>query len=294
MHSSAGTDRTVRADAQRPTGLVAGDGADGVVITGPRSFRGVVTAIEPVMGDSVLVSVSAPAAMVRQLRSGRFFEILCRLDRFYDPLLRRPYSVFTVDPEAGILTFLVRPYGRGSIWLAARAVGDEVDVLGPLGNTYDILPKSRHLLMVAGGVGVAPLVMLAEEAVANGLRVTLLMGADDATRLLAPSYLPASVEYVVATENGSRGHLGFVTDLVPEYVDWADQIFACGPEPMYRSLRTTLAAARLTPRRPIQISMEQSMACGLGACLGCVVETRQGMRTSCVEGPVFELEAVVW
>ncbi|MDQ3657102.1 MAG: dihydroorotate dehydrogenase electron transfer subunit [Chloroflexota bacterium] len=267
---------------------------DGVVVTGARSFRGTVTAIDPVMGDSVLVSMTAPPAMVRQLRSGRFFEILCRLDRFYDPLLRRPYSVFTANPEAGILTFLVRPYGRGSIWLAARAVGDQVDVLGPLGNTYDIAPKSSNVLMVAGGVGVAPLVMLAEEAVATGRHVAFLMGADDVAGLLSPAYLPQSVEYVVATENGSRGHLGFITDLVPEYVAWSDQIFACGPEPMYRSLRATLAAAGAQPRLPIQISMEQNMACGLGACLGCVVETRRGMRTSCVEGPVFDLEDVVW
>lgn len=267
---------------------------DGVVITGARSFRGVVTAVEPVMGDSVLVSITAPPAMVRQLRSGRFFEILCRLERFYDPLLRRPYSVFTADPEVGTLTFLVRPYGRGSIWLAARAVGDEVDLLGPLGNTYEIAPRSQNLLMVAGGVGVAPLVMLTEEAVAKGLQVTFLMGSDDAAGLLAPSYLPSSVEYVVATENGSRGHEGFITDVVPEYVDWADQIFACGPEPMYRSLRATLEAAQCNIRRPIQISMEQSMACGVGACLGCVVETKHGMRTSCVEGPVYALEEVVW
>lgn len=267
---------------------------DGVVITGSRSFRGTVTAIEPVMGDSVLVTITAPPAMVRQLRSGRFFEILCRLERFYDPLLRRPYSVFRSDPAAGTLTFLVRPFGRGSVWLAARAVGDAVDLLGPLGNTYEIGPKSRHLLMVAGGVGVAPLVMLADEAVAKGLHVTFLMGSVDAAGLLAPAQLPESVEYLVATEDGSRGHEGFITDLVPDLVGWADQIYACGPEPMYRSLRTTIAAAGAKPRRPVQISMEQSMACGLGACLGCVVETKRGMRTSCVEGPVFELDEVVW
>ncbi len=267
---------------------------NGVEITGPRSFRGTVTAIDPVMGDSVLLSISAPPAMVRQLRSARFFEILCRHERFYDPLLRRPYSVFTADPDAGTLTFLVRPYGRGSVWLAERVIGDVVDVLGPLGNTYEIAPKSSNLLMVAGGVGVAPLVMLAEEAISRGLQVTFLMGAENAAGLLAASYLPESVEYVVATEDGSRGHLGFITDLVPQYVDWADQIYACGPEPMYRSLRTTLAAAKARPRKPIQISIEQSMACGLGTCLGCVVETKRGMRTSCVEGPVFDLEEIVW
>ena len=264
------------------------------VVTGSRSFRGRVLRMEPLMGDSVLITVTAPRPMVRQLRSGRFFEVLCRDEHFYDPLLRRPYSVFTADATAGTITFLVRPYGRGSAWLLRRAPGDQVDLIGPLGNTYDIAPRATNLLMVAGGVGVAPLVMLTEEATALGLQVTFLMGAMTAEALLAAHYLPATAEYVVATEDGSRGHTGFITDLVPGYVEWADQIFVCGPEPMYRSLRSSLEAAKARVRHPIQISMEQSMACGLGACLGCVVETRRGMRTSCVDGPVFGLEDIVW
>jgi len=259
-----------------------------------KEFVADVVSVDSAMGDATLLTVSAPPVMVRQLRSGRFFDILCRVDGSFDPLLRRPYSVFRTDPSAGTMTFLVRAFGRGSAWLTNRAVGDRLDLLGPLGNSYEIAPRSRNLLMVAGGVGVAPLVMLSDEAVARGMNVTFLMGAADARGLLAASWLPSAVEYVVATDDGSKGHRGFVTDLVGDFVPWADQIFACGPEPMYRSLRAAVLPRRLGGRPDVQISMEREMACGLGACLGCVVETKRGMQTSCVQGPVFAMDEIAW
>ena len=129
---------------------------------------------------------------------------------------------------------------------------------------------------------------------ASGRNVVFLLGAADASGLLAAGHLPSAVEYVVATDDGSKGHRGFVTDLVPDYVRWADQVFACGPEPMYRSLRNGLLPLRIGNRPRVQVSMEREMACGLGACLGCVVETKRGMRTSCVEGPVFDMDDVRW
>ncbi len=258
-----------------------------------REFGVDVLEVETVMGDSVLVTTTAPDGLPGRLRAGRFFDILCRIEGSYDPLLRRPYSVFRVDERRGTLTFLVRPYGRASRWLAERPVGASLDLLGPLGNTYEIAPRSRNLLMVAGGVGVAPLVMLSDEAVARGLNVTFLMGAANAEGLLSPTLLPSAVEFVAATEDGSKGQRGYVTDLMPEYVRWADQIFACGPEPMYRALRAAAAPLRIGGRPQAQVSVEREMACGVGACLGCVVETRHGMRTSCIDGPVFDLDEVV-
>ncbi len=261
---------------------------------GAKEFLAEVVSVEPVMGDAVLLTATAPVAMVRQLRAGRFFDILCRVEGSYDPLLRRPYSVFRIDAVAGTMTFLVRGFGRGSAWLAERRVGDRLEILGPLGNTYAIAPRSRNLLMVAGGVGVAPLVMLADEAVAKGLAVTLLMGSVDEAGLLPASLLPSAVEYSAATDDGSQGHHGFVTDLVPDLVLWADQIFACGPEPMYRSLRAAVLPRRLGKRPPVYVSMEREMACGVGACLGCVVETKRGMQTSCVQGPVFDMDEIAW
>lgn len=258
-----------------------------------REFDVEVVGIEPVMGDSVLVTTTAPDGLAGRLRPGRFFDILCRVEGSYDPLLRRPFSVFRVDPREERMVFLVRPYGRASAWLAERPIGATLDLLGPLGKPYEIAPRSRNVLMVAGGVGVAPLVMLADEAIERGLNVTFLMGAMSADGLLSTSLLPSAVEFVAATEDGSRGHRGYVTDLVPQFVRWADQICACGPEPMYRSLRDAAAPLRLGGRPPIQISMERDMACGVGACLGCVVETRRGMQTSCVQGPVFDLDEVI-
>lgn len=275
--------------------LLERNGANPIVARArAREYQSEIVAIEPVMGDSVLIETTAPREVPDQIRAGHFLDVLCRLDGSFDPLLRRPYSVFRTNGRAGTLTILVRPYGRGSTWLASRPVGTELDVLGPLGNAYTVAPRSRNLLMVAGGVGIAPLVLLADEALARGASVTVLMGAADEAGLLGTAHLPNAVEYVVATDDGSRGHHGFVTDLVPSYARWADQIFACGPEAMFRSLRSVLAPHRLGAKPTVQVSMERTMACGLGACLGCVVETRHGMQTSCVEGPVYDMDEVVW
>jgi len=259
-----------------------------------REFVGVITAVEAVMGDSTLMHVAVPEGVVRECRPGRFFEIICRFQDSLDPLLRRPYSVYGAPEDSGHIQFLVRPYGRGSRWLADRKVGDELEILGPLGNEYTIDPNARNLLLVAGGVGVAPMVMLAHEAASKGLNVTFLLGSTKEDGLLAAHYLPSEVEYVVATNDGSKGYQGFVTDLAADYVRWADQIFACGPEPMYHSLRRVIEPHRINRKPQVQVSMEREMACGLGACLGCVVETKHGMQTTCVQGPVFDMDDIVW
>jgi dihydroorotate dehydrogenase electron transfer subunit len=260
----------------------------------PREFTATITATEPIMGDSSILTFSAPDNFVENVHAGHFVDILCRLNNSADPLLRRPYSIYDADTEQRTVSVLVRPFGRGSAWLCDRQVGSALDVLGPLGNTFTIAPTATHLLMVAGGVGAAPLVMLSEEAVAKGLNVTYLMGAADESGLLPASALPGQVEYVVATDDGSRGYAGFVTDLVPEYARWADQVFACGPEPMFRALRHAIGPHRIGGKPTVQISVERTMACGLGACLGCVVETKHGMQASCIQGPVYDMDELVW
>jgi dihydroorotate dehydrogenase electron transfer subunit len=259
-----------------------------------REFVGAITAVEPVMGDSMLITFEAPPNLVANAKPGQFVEILCRTPWSSDPLLRRAFSVYSADPQEGRMSVLVRPYGRGSGWLVEQQVGARLDVLGPLGNAFTVEPKSRNLLLVAGGVGAAPLLMLASDAVRKGLNVTYLLGAMSADGLLSPQHLPGEVEYIVATNDGSAGHQGFVTDLIPQYLQWADQVFSCGPEPMFRSVRREVLANRFASKPAVQMSVERTMACGVGACLGCVVETRSGMKTSCVEGPVFDMDELVW
>lgn len=264
--------------------------------TGARiqEFQGRITAKMPVMGDSWLITFEAPADVLRAARPGQFVNVLPRERSVYDPILRRPFSVYDVTPDEGEMTVLVRPYGRGGGSIIERNIGTEIDVLGLLGNGFDVNPKSSRLLMVAGGVGAAPLLMLSREAVRKGVEVTYLMGAMTADVLLGSSELPGEVEYVVATEDGSAGYHGFVTDLVPDYLQWADQVFAAGPGPMFESLRRAVIQNRIGRRPSVQVSVERTMACGVGACLGCMVETKRGLKTACLDGPIFDMEMLQW
>jgi dihydroorotate dehydrogenase electron transfer subunit len=256
-------------------------------------FEGEILSVESIMGDAILLTVSAPPRVISHLQPGQFFNIVTRFSGSLDPLLRRPYSVYRVHRGASSLTFLVRPFGRGSAWLAERLPGERLGMLGPLGNSFTIPSRAQRLLMIGGGVGVAPLVMLTDEAASRNLDVVFVMGAANEAGLLAASELSDRVEYVVATDDGSRGHRGLATEVVGDYVPWADHIYACGPEPMYRTLRTVVDPLRINRRPSVQVSVERGMACGLGACLGCVVETTHGTIASCVKGPVFDLDEII-
>jgi dihydroorotate dehydrogenase electron transfer subunit len=234
-------------------------------------------------------------------------------------VLRRPFSLNTVDAASGTVTIHFRVVGRGTAWFTHLRQGDRIDLLGPLGRPFEVDPRSRHLLLIAGGLGIAGVRMLADEAIRDGRQVTLLFGAASAREVYPSSLLPDEVEYVVATDDGSLGHHGFVTDLVPEYEAWADQAFACGPQPMLAALarlaagrRDRLGVAKLGRKRGagrvepagspaarrkafLQVSMEQNMGCAVGACLGCVVMSTSGIpQRVCREGPVFASDELVW
>jgi dihydroorotate dehydrogenase electron transfer subunit len=234
-------------------------------------------------------------------------------------VLRRPFSYNTVDRIAGTLTIHFRAVGRGTAWFTHLRPGDRIEMLGPLGRPFEVDPRNRHLLLIAGGLGIAGVRALADEAIRDGRQVVLLFGAATARDVYPSSLLPDEVEYVVATDDGSLGHHGFVTDLVPDYEAWADQAFACGPLPMLRALanlaasrRQRLGVATLGRKRGagkpvpagsaqarrkafLQVSMEQNMGCAVGACLGCVVMTTSGIpQRVCREGPVFAAEELAW
>jgi dihydroorotate dehydrogenase electron transfer subunit len=196
--------------------------------------------------------------------------------------------------------------------------GERLDMLGPLGKPFEVDPRSRHLLLIAGGLGMAGVRMLADEAIRDGRQVTMLFGALSARHVYPSNLLPDEVEYVVATDDGSLGHHGFVTELVQEYEAWADQAFACGPHPMLARLaalaagrRERLGVAKLGRKRGagkadplgstaarrkafLQVSMEQTMGCAVGACLGCTVMGVDGPQRVCREGPVFAAEEIAW
>jgi dihydroorotate dehydrogenase electron transfer subunit len=261
-------------------------------------------------------SFHAPA-LASGSRAGQFVHV--RTGDLSGLVLRRPFSINTADPVSGTITIHFRTIGRGTAWFTALRPGDEVEMLGPLGRPFEVDPRSRHLLLVAGGLGMAGVRFLVDEAIRNGRQVTMLFGAAGAREVYPSSLLPDEVEYVIATDDGSVGHHGFVTDLVPEYEAWADQAFACGPAPMLAALarqvggrRERLGVANLGRKRGggksaapgspaarrkafLQVSMEQNMGCAVGACLGCVIMGSNGTpQRVCREGPVFAAEEVAW
>jgi dihydroorotate dehydrogenase electron transfer subunit len=234
-----------------------------------------------------------------QARAGQFVHV--RTGPSFDPLLRRPYSFNRIDRASGEIELIVKALGAGGDWIASRREGDRLDLLGPLGSSFVIQRSTRNLLLVAGGTGIAPMRVLAEQESARR-NVTLLMGGRSVAYLWPSDLLPPSVEYVTTTEDGSFGIKGRVTDAIKPLLEWADQACACGPWPMLAALgllRDDSARAAATyPGRSalldMQIAVEQHMGCAMGVCRACVIVTANGNARVCREGPVFALGDVAF
>ncbi len=222
-------------------------------------------------------------------RPGQYVMVRCGDGQ--DMPLRRPLSVHRISQDNSSVAFLFAVVGRGTEWLAQRREGDSLDLFGPLGNGFKIHPSSRNLLLVAGGIGIAPLAALAEYAVTSGRSVTLLIGDRTSSRIYPGHLLPSGIKPVIATEDGSLGAKGMATDLLPQFVPGADQVFACGPLAMYR--RMAEMSSQLGGKQ-VQVLLEAVLGCGVGACLSCTIETKHGQKLVCKDGPVFELSEVVW
>lgn len=206
--------------------------------------------------------------------------------------LLRPFSIF--EAEGKTLGFLIQLRGKGTVSLSHLPLGTPLKVIAPLGRGFPLPREGGEAILVAGGVGIASLYPLALSLRKNNVRVKLLWGARDA-RGLAPSLLRglegAGADLRLATEDGSEGERGMVTDLItPELLKGRAPLYACGPKEMLRKVAEIAARYKL----PCWVSLEERMACGLGACLGCVVETKRGYQRTCKEGPVFPAEEIVW
>jgi dihydroorotate dehydrogenase electron transfer subunit len=215
------------------------------------------------------------------------------------------------DPGKGQIAILFKVTGKGTLWLSQRKAGQKIDILGPLGKGFAIAPNSKKLLLVAGGIGLAPLVFLMQQTSAQH-RITLIHGARTAAQLCYDSYQPPvighqTVQFIPVTEDGSAGQKGKATDVLPDYLDWADQVYACGPVDMYKAMALTLNSSplkgedKVEDEKPIslklkkcQVSLEVRMGCGFGACYCCAINTKKGLRHVCRDGPVFDLDDIIW
>ena len=211
-------------------------------------------------------------------------------------LLPRPISICRWDPDTGELQFVFRVAGAGTASLAAQKPGDSVDMLGILGNGYDLEKLAgKRVLLLGGGIGIPPMVELAAALAGRpGTGVTAVMGYRNSDLFLTEELKEYS-DLLVATEDGSVGTKGNVLDAVREMSVRADAVCACGPMPMLRAVKKFAREQGI----PAYISLEERMACGVGACLGCVTKTvktdsHSHVRNAriCTEGPVFDAEEV--
>ena len=231
------------------------------------------------LGERYFSLVLQHPATLPPIEAGQFVEVEVRHCR--EVLLRRPISIHAVDEEANTLTLLIQIVGKGTRQLATLQEGDTLNLIYPLGHGFSL--QGRQPLLVGGGAGIAPLLLLAKRYVLHGIRPTVLLGGR--TRALIPVCEEFSPYACVAcaTEDGSLGERGLVTQHSLFNADY-DHICTCGPTPMMK------AVARHARSRGIacEVSLENMMACGIGACLCCVCDTDDGHKCVCKEGPVFD------
>ncbi|RJO65565.1 MAG: dihydroorotate dehydrogenase electron transfer subunit [Candidatus Omnitrophota bacterium] len=231
---------------------------------------------------------------------GQFVSV--KINNTHEPFLRRPFGIHKVDGCR--IEILYEAVGEGTRLLSKNKQGSFLDILGPLGNGYDYryaLIRHKTPVLVAGGMGVAPLFFLAEKLVRSlGRKVRhsprVLLGAKSKNQILCEKeFKKIGCSVTIATDNGSAGFKGKVTDLLKQTLSTLDcplstALYACGPRPMLAEV------SRISRKHGIftQVSLEEHMACGIGACLGCVVKTKDGYKRVCKEGPVFNSEEIVW
>jgi dihydroorotate dehydrogenase electron transfer subunit len=269
-----------------------------------KNYKTIILANQEIAPGYCRMRILAPG-FGAQVRPGQF--IMLRMQTPL-PLLRRPFGVFRTgqlppdcegEPPREYLETLYKVVGSGTAALRELHAGDRVEVLGPLGKGFDPGDPSQEKVLVGGGIGLVPLYLLAEELIRRGERVRLLMGGRTRDDILAVTeFERLGVETYVATDDGSLGEQGFVTQVLLRKLDRYPQaeVFACGPMPMLEAVYAICAARGV----PLQVSLEAMMACGVGACLGCVVkgaghseETPRYLCT-CKEGPVFRAEQLDW
>ncbi|MBU0487605.1 MAG: dihydroorotate dehydrogenase electron transfer subunit [Bacteroidetes bacterium] len=235
--------------------------------------------------DHFLLELASPKP-VSGIRPGQFAEVL--VENSPTTFLRRPFSIHFVNEEEKSVELYIKRAGEGTRTLGYLEEGDFVNVILPLGNGF-ALPSSGKVLLIGGGCGVAPLLYLAKEAHSNHIDCDILIGGKDKDQISESERYSRYGRLHVMTEDGSCGEIGLVTQHpVVQRINDFSAIYCCGPEPMMK------AVANMTRNSgvPVYVSLENTMACGIGACLCCVVNTNKGNVCVCTDGPVFKSDVL--
>lgn len=254
-----------------------------------RYFRAKITENRPLNENHYLLALSAPDSIIEPA-PGQFY--MLQVSEGYDPLLKRAFSLFRRTGKN--LQFLYRIKGRGTNLLKSMKEGTTIDLMGPLGNGYPMPSGNQIPLIIAGGIGIASVFSLAEKLSRNAF---LFYGAKIERELFMTDELKGLYrELVICTDDGSCGMRGSVVDVLDQFFRkkaagvMKPVIYSCGPYPMLREIAARAAAQSVKA----YVSLEENMACGIGACLGCVVRSKQGYKRVCKDGPVFEAGDIEW
>lgn len=247
-----------------------------------------VKSVEQIHQRYVLIKLTDDNPLPEML-PGQFVEV--RVDGSPNTFLRRPISINFVDKDANELWLLVAAIGDGTKKMAQLKTGDALNCLLPLGNGFT-LPESpeKRVLLVGGGVGVAPLLYMGAMMLEMGCKPTFLLGARTAKDLPMLDLFNKYGRVCVTTEDGSEGEKGFVTNHSLLQKESFDRIITCGPTPMMKAVARYSRQAKID----CEVSLENLMACGLGACLCCVEKTTEGNLCVCKDGPVFNIRKLLW
>ena len=226
----------------------------------------------------------------KNARPGQFVHVLCPTDDGF--MLRRPFSIHRVVPGRAF-EILFQVVGKGTEALSRVKIHDSLDIIGPLGTGFKYSEDIRSALLIAGGLGVAPLLFLAEELVERQVLFYPMLGYKTKTQMLRYiDFKRLGKKTYAATEDGSFGHEGTVVDLLNRTVHniRPEIIYACGPVGMLKKISETADEFGIE----CQVSLETKMACGIGVCLGCACVTKRGYKMACKDGPVFNTRDILW
>lgn len=236
--------------------------------------------------DIMLFAPEVAAAAV----PGQFVHIRCG-----EQPLRRPISICSIDRKTGALRLVFEVRGKGTGWLSERQMGDPLDVLGPLGNGFSLPEGGEGVVLIGGGIGTPPLLAVAQALPGQTEAILGFRNADAC--ILARDFALACANVQITTDDGSLGYHGLVTDLLKEHIAQGKactSILACGPTPMLKAISALAQEHQI----PCQMSLEERMGCGVGACLVCACKTKEAdgehYRHVCKDGPIFDSKEVVW
>jgi len=221
-------------------------------------------------------------------RPGQFAQV--RIDGSRETFLRRPFSIHDVDYEKNTFKLLIQIAGKGTETLSKLRNGDVLNLIYPLGNSFGLPEKNKKILLVGGGCGIAPLLFLGKYLKSNGYVPDILLGFRNTERIIEFEEYNKVGKVFLTTEDGSKGEKGFAINHSIFSTDRYDRIYCCGPDPMMRAIAGYCKKNNIT----CEVSLENLMACGIGACLCCIVDTVKGNLCTCIDGPVFNITDLKW